>query len=163
VPSEFIPAVERGAREACDSGVLAGYPVIGVACRLVDGSYHEVDSSEMAFRVAASMAMRKALSQADPVILEPVMDVEVLVPEEYMGDVLADLSARRGRVDGMESRGHIHLIRAHVPLAEMFGYSTDLRSRSQGRGTYTMQFGCYEQAPLAVSTAAIGARGAGKK
>jgi elongation factor G len=163
IPVDFIPAVEQGAREACDSGVLAGYPVFGVSCKLVDGSHHEVDSSEMSFRVAASMGMRKALSMADPVILEPVMDVEVLVPEEYMGDVMADINARRGRIDGMESRGSIHAIRAHVPLAEMFGYATDLRSKSQGRATYTMQFGAYEQAPPAVSTAAIGARGTGKK
>jgi elongation factor G len=155
--------VEQGAREACESGVLAGYPVIGVSCTLVDGSYHEVDSSEMAFRVAASMAMRKALSKADPVILEPVMEVEVLVPEEYMGDVLADINARRGRVDGMETRSGVHVIKAHVPLAEMFGYATDLRSKSQGRGTYTMQFAAYEPAPPAVSSAAIGARGAGRK
>ncbi len=163
IPSEFIPAVEQGAREACESGVLAGYPVIGVSCTLVDGSYHEVDSSEMAFRVAASMAMRRALSKADPVILEPVMEVEVLVPEEYMGDVLADINARRGRVDGMETRSGVHVIKAHVPLAEMFGYATDLRSKSQGRGTYTMQFAAYEPAPPAVSSAAIGARGAGRK
>ncbi len=163
IPSEFIGAVEQGAREACESGVLAGYPVIGVSCTLVDGSYHEVDSSEMAFRVAASMAMRRALSKADPVILEPVMEVEVLVPEEYMGDVLADINARRGRVDGMETRSGVHVIKAHVPLAEMFGYATDLRSKSQGRGTYTMQFAAYEPAPPAVSSAAIGARGAGRK
>jgi len=163
IPVSFIPAVEEGARAACESGVLAGYPVIGVSCRLVDGSYHEVDSSEMAFRVAASMAMRKAISSADPVILEPVMQVEVVVPEDYMGDVIADINGRRGRIDGMEMRSGLHVIRAHVPLAEMFGYATDLRSKSQGRGTYTMQFAAYEQAPPAVSSAAIGARGAGKK
>jgi len=163
IPSEFVPAVQEGARAACESGVLAGYPVIGVLCRLVDGSYHEVDSSEMAFRVAASMAMRKAIAKADPVILEPVMEVEVVVPEDYMGDVIADLNGRRGRIDGMEMRSGLHVIRAHVPLAEMFGYATDLRSKSQGRGTYTMHFAAYEQAPPAVSSAAIGARGAGKK
>ena len=163
IPAAFIPAVEQGCREACDSGVLAGYPVMGVAVRLVDGSYHEVDSSEMAFRIAASMAMRKALTLADPVILEPIMDVEVIVPEEYVGDVLADLNGRRGRIDDMQTRSGLHIIRAHVPLAEMFGYATDLRSRSQGRGTYTMQFSCYAEAPPAVSSAAIGARGAGKR
>ncbi len=163
IPAEYIPAVEQGCREAMESGVLAGYPVMNVACTLVDGSYHEVDSSEMAFKIAASLGMRKALSQADPVIMEPVMDVEVLVPEEYMGDVLADLNARRGRIDGMDTRSGVHVVRAHVPLAEMFGYATDLRSKSQGRATYTMQFSNYEQAPLAISTAAIGARGAGRK
>lgn len=163
IPSEFIPAVEQGAREACESGVLAGYPVVKVACRLVDGSYHEVDSSENAFRIAASMAMRKAFSLANPVILEPVMDVEVVVPEDYVGDVLADLNGRRGRIDEMTTRMGLHVIRAFVPLAEMFGYATDLRSKSQGRATYTMQFASYEEAPPAVSTAAIGARGAGKK
>ncbi len=163
VPAEFIPAVEQGAREACDSGVLAGYPVMRVAVTLVDGSYHEVDSSEMAFRVAASLAMRKAMSLADPVILEPIMEVEVVVPDDYVGDVLADLNARRGRIDRMETRGGLHVITAYVPLAQMFGYATDLRSRSQGRATYTMQFSSYEPAPPAVSTAAIGARGSGKK
>ncbi len=163
IPTEFIPAVEQGAKEACDSGVLAGYPVMRVAVTLVDGSYHEVDSSEMAFRIAASMAMRKALSLADPVILEPIMEVEVVVPDLYVGDVLADLNARRGRIDDMQTRGTTHIIAAHVPLAEMFGYATELRSRSQGRATYTMQFASYEPAPPAISTAAIGARGAGKK
>jgi elongation factor G len=163
VPAEYIPAVERGAREACDSGVLAGYPVMRVAVTLTDGSYHEVDSSEMAFRIAASLAMRKALSLADPIILEPVMDVEVIVPDDYVGDVLADLNARRGRIDDMETRQGVHVIRASVPLAEMFGYATDLRSKSQGRATYTMQFASYEPAPPAVSSYAIGARGSGKK
>lgn len=163
IPLQYIPAVAQGVREACESGVLAGYPVMRVAVTLVDGSYHEVDSSEMAFRIAGSMAMRKALSLADPVILEPVMDVEVLVPDAYVGDVLADLNGRRGRIDDMKTRGPLHTITAHVPLAEMFGYATDLRSRSQGRATYTMQFASYEPAPPAISTAAIGARGAGKK
>ncbi|MCL6549282.1 MAG: elongation factor G, partial [Alicyclobacillus sp.] len=143
--------------------VLAGYPVMRVAVTLTDGSYHEVDSSEMAFRIAASLAMRKALSLADPVILEPVMDVEVIVPDDYVGDVLADLNARRGRIDNMETRQGVHVIRASVPLAEMFGYATDLRSKSQGRATYTMQFSSYEPAPPAVSSYAIGARGSGRK
>jgi elongation factor G len=163
IPSEYIPAVEQGAREACESGVLAGYPVMRVAVRLVDGSFHEVDSSEMAFRIAGSLAMRKALSLADPIILEPVMDVEVVVPEDYVGEVLADINARRGRIDDMESQGNLHVVKARVPLAQMFGYATDLRSRSQGRATYTMQFASYEPAPPAVSTAAIGARGVGRK
>jgi elongation factor G len=163
IPSEFIPAVQQGAREACESGVLAGYPIMRVAVTLVDGSFHEVDSSEIAFRIAASMAMRKAVSLADPVILEPVMDVEVVVSGVYVGDVLADLNARRGRIDDMETRGPLHTIQAHVPLAEMFGYATELRSRSQGRATYTMQFSNYEPAPPAISSAAIGARGAGRK
>jgi elongation factor G len=163
IPAEYIPAVEQGAREACESGVLAGYPVMRVAVRLVDGSFHEVDSSEMAFRIAGSMAMRKALSLADPIILEPVMDVEVVVPEDYVGEVLADINARRGRIDDMESQGKLHVVKARVPLAQMFGYATDLRSRSQGRATYTMQFASYEPAPPAVSTAAIGARGVGRK
>ncbi len=163
IPLQYVPAVEQGAREACESGVLAGYPVMRVAVKLVDGSYHEVDSSEMAFRIAGSMAVRKALSLADPVILEPVMDVEVVTPDLYVGDILADLNARRGRIDDMETRGPLHTITAHVPLAEMFGYATDLRSRSQGRATYTMQFASYEPAPPAISTAAIGARGVGKK
>jgi elongation factor G len=163
IPSEFIPAIQQGAREACESGVLAGYPIMRVEVTLVDGSFHEVDSSEIAFRIAASMAMRKAISLADPIILEPVMDVEVIVPDVYVGDVLADLSARRGQIDDMETRGALHIIRAHVPLAEMFGYATDVRSRSQGRATYTMQFANYEPAPPAISSAAIGARGAGRK
>jgi len=163
IPAEYIPAIEQGAREACESGVLAGYPVTRVCVTLVDGSYHEVDSSEMAFRIAGAMATRKAISLADPVILEPIMEVEVVVPDLYVGDVLADLNARRGRIDDMETRGNLHVITAHVPLAEMFGYATDLRSRSQGRATYTMQFASYEPAPPAISTAAIGARGAGRK
>ena len=163
IPAEYIPAVEQGAREACESGVLAGYPVMRVAVRLVDGSFHEVDSSEMAFRIAGSLAMRKALSLADPIILEPVMDVEVVVPEDYVGEVLADINARRGHIDDMESHGNLHVVKARVPLAQMFGYATDLRSRSQGRATYTMQFASYEPAPPAVSTAAIGARGVGRK
>ena len=146
VPREYIPAVERGLRDALDAGVIEGYPVVDVKVTLTDGSYHDVDSSEMAFRVAGSMAMREALQKADPVILEPVMDVEVVTPAEYMGDLIGDLSARRGRVGGMTDRGDAQVIGASVPLGEMFGYSTRLRSLSQGRAVYTMQFSRYEEA-----------------
>ncbi|MCL6521263.1 MAG: elongation factor G [Firmicutes bacterium] len=147
VPKEFIPAVEAGVREAMQNGVVAGYPMVDVRATLFDGSYHEVDSSDMAFKIAGSMAFRNAAQQADPVLLEPVMKVEVVVPEEYMGDVIGDINARRGRIEGMEPRGNAQVIRAFVPLAEMFGYATDLRSKTQGRGTYTMQFDHYEEVP----------------
>jgi elongation factor G len=147
VPREFIPAVEAGVREAMQNGVVAGYPMVDVRATLFDGSYHEVDSSDMAFKIAGSMAFRNAAQQADPVLLEPVMKVEVVVPEEYMGDVIGDINARRGRIEGMEPRGNAQVIRAFVPLAEMFGYATDLRSKTQGRGTYTMQFDHYEEVP----------------
>ncbi|MBX6378876.1 MAG: elongation factor G, partial [Clostridia bacterium] len=131
--------------------VLAGYPVVDVRATLYDGSYHEVDSSEMAFKIAASLSFKAAAADADPVLLEPVMKVEVVVPEEYMGDVIGDLNARRGRIEGMERRANAQVIRAFVPLAEMFGYATDLRSRTQGRGTYTMQFDHYEEVPRNVA------------
>ncbi len=147
VPKEYIPAVEAGVREAMESGVLAGYPVVDVRVTLFDGSYHEVDSSEMAFKIAASMGFKDGAARANPVLLEPVMKVEVVVPEEYMGDVMGDLQARRGRIEGMDLRGNLRVIQAFVPLAEMFGYATDLRSRTQGRGTYTMQFDHYEEVP----------------
>ncbi|MBT9258959.1 MAG: elongation factor G [Clostridiales bacterium] len=147
IPKQFIPAVEAGVREAMESGVVAGYPVIDVRVTLYDGSYHEVDSSEMAFKIAGSMAFKAAVQKADPVILEPYMKVEVVVPEEYMGDVIGDLNARRGRIEGMEHRQGSAVIRAVVPLAEMFGYATDLRSKTQGRGTYTMQPSHYEEVP----------------
>src|SRR5437016_3833713 len=129
------------------SGVLAGYPVVDVKVQLIDGSYHEVDSSEIAFKIAGSMAFKEAVRRARPVLLEPVMKVEVVVPDEFMGDVLGDLSSRRGHIEGMEKRGSTQIIRAKVPLAEMFGYATDLRSRTQGRASYTMRFLRYEQAP----------------
>jgi elongation factor G len=162
VPKEYIPAVEAGIREAMETGVLAGYPTIDVRATLFDGSYHEVDSSEMAFKIAGSMAFKSAANRAKPVLLEPIMSVEVLVPEEYMGDVIGDLNARRGRIEGMEPRaGGVQAIRGHVPLAEMFGYATDLRSRTQGRGTYTMQFSHYEEAPRHVTEQVIKAQ-AGK-
>jgi elongation factor G len=151
IPKEYIPAVDAGIQEALTSGVLAGYPTVDVRVTLVFGSYHEVDSSEMAFKIAGSMAVKKAARMADPVLLEPVMAVEVVTPEEYMGDVIGDLSSRRGRVEGMEQRGNSHVVRAQVPLAEMFGYATDLRSRTQGRATYTMQFHAYNEVPDSIS------------
>ncbi|WAM31082.1 elongation factor G [Caldicellulosiruptor naganoensis] len=147
IPKEFIPAVDAGVQEAMQSGVLAGYPVVDVRVTLFDGSYHEVDSSDMAFRIAAAQAFREGMKKAEPVLLEPIMKVEVVVPEEYMGDVMGDINARRGRIEGMELRGNAQVIRAYVPLAEMFGYATDLRSKTQGRGTYTMQFDHYEEVP----------------
>ena len=146
VPREYIPAVELGLRDALGSGVVEGYPVVDVKAALTDGSYHDVDSSEMAFRIAGSMAMKAALKKAGPVLLEPVMDVEIVTPSEYMGDLIGDLSARRGRVGGMTDRGDAQVIGASVPLGEMFGYSTRLRSLSQGRAVYTMQFSHYEEA-----------------
>ncbi len=147
IPKEFVPAIQAGIVEAMENGVLAGYKVIDLRAVLLDGSYHEVDSSEMAFKIAASLSFKEAARRAHPVLLEPVMKVEVLVPEEYLGDVLSDLTARRGQILGIESRTNVRVIRAHVPLAEMFGYATDLRSRTQGRGTYTMQFDHYAQVP----------------
>jgi elongation factor G len=148
IPKEFIPAVEQGIREAMESGVLAGYPVVDVKARLVDGSYHEVDSSEMAFKIAGSLALQEAVRKGKPVLLEPIMKVEVVVPEEYTGEVLGDLNARRAHIEGMEPRaGGLQAIRATVPLGEMFGYATDLRSMTQGRGTFTMEFSHYERVP----------------
>ena len=151
VPREYIPAVERGVREAMNSGVVEGYPVVDVSVALVDGSYHDVDSSEIAFKVAGSMALGAALRKADPVLLEPVMDVEVVTPSEYMGDLIGDLSSRRGKVGGMTDRGDAQVIGASVPLGEMFGYSTALRSLSQGRAVYTMQFSHYAEVARAKS------------
>src|SRR5205814_6445422 len=147
IPREYIPAVDQGVQAALDSGVLAGYPTVDVRVTLVDGQYHDVDSSEMAFKIAGSMVFKEAARQAAPVLLEPIMGVEVVTPEEYMGDVIGDLSSRRGRIEGMEQRGTSQVVRSQVPLAEMFGYSTDLRSRTQGRATYTMQFHSYQQVP----------------
>jgi elongation factor G len=147
IPREYIQPTNQGIQAALDSGVLAGYPTVDVKARLVDGQYHDVDSSEMAFKVAGQMAFRKAAEMAKPVLLEPIMSVEVVTPEEYMGDVMGDLSSRRGRIGGMEARGNTQVVTAQVPLSEMFGYSTDLRSRTQGRATYTMQFDSYQQVP----------------
>jgi elongation factor G len=151
IPREYIPSVDLGIQEAMESGVLAGYPVVDVRAELVDGSYHEVDSSEMAFKVAGSMAFKNAMERAKPKLLEPVMSVEVVTPEEYLGDVMGDLNSRRGRVEGLEPRGNTQAVRARVPLATMFGYATDLRSMTQGRATFTMQFDRYEEAPQAIA------------
>jgi len=151
VPKEYIPAVEAGIREAMQSGGVSGYPVIDLKAVLVDGSYHEVDSSEMAFKIAASMALKECVRRGNPVILEPIMRVEVVVPEEFTGDVIGDLNARRGRIEGMEMRAGAQVIRAMVPLATMFGYATDLRSMTQGRGTYTMEFDHYAPVPESIA------------
>ncbi len=151
IPREFLPAVEKGVREAAETGVLAGYPMVDVKVALTDGSYHEVDSSEMAFKIAGSMAFKEACRRAGPVLLEPIMQVEVVVPEEYMGAVVGDLNSRRGRVQAMDTRAGSHIIRATVPLATMFGYATDLRSMTQGRATYTMQFARYEEVPQSIA------------
>ena len=158
IPKEFIAAVEKGLEEAVQSGVLGGYPVIGVKIALVDGSYHEVDSSEMAFKIAASMGFKEAMKKADPVLMEPVMSVEVVTPEEYVGDVIGDLSSRRGRIDGMDMRANARIIRAFVPLVGMFGYATDLRSKTSGRANYSMQFDHYEQTPAEVSEKILAGR-----
>jgi len=151
IPREYIPAVEKGVREAMENGVLAGYPMVDVKVALIDGSYHEVDSSEIAFKIAGSMAFKEACSQAQPTLLEPIMEVEVVTPDEFMGDVIGNLNARRGKVHGMESRSGAQVITCKVPLKEMFGYATDLRSMTQGRATYTMQFAHYEAAPQTIS------------
>jgi len=151
IPKEYIPSVDQGMREALTAGVLAGYPTVDIKVTLTYGSYHDVDSSEMAFKIAGSMAIKKAALQADPVLLEPVMAVEVTTPEDYMGDVIGDLSARRGKVEGMEQRGNSHIVRAQVPLSDMFGYATDLRSRTQGRATYSMQFHAYNEVPESIA------------
>jgi elongation factor G len=155
IPREYIPAVEKGVREATENGALAGYPMVDVKVTLFDGSYHDVDSSEIAFKIAGSMAFKEATRKANPVLLEPIMSVEVVVPEEFMGDVIGDISSRRGKVLGMDSRPAAQAIDARVPLAEMFGYATDLRSMTQGRATYTMQFSHYEPVPAAVAEGII--------
>lgn len=158
IPKEYIPAVDSGIREAMENGVLAGYQMLDIRATLYDGSYHEVDSSEMAFKIAGSMAFKSAANKAKPVILEPVMRVEVVVPEEYMGDVIGDINSRRGRIEGMEARSGAQVIRGFVPLAEMFGYATDLRSKTQGRGTYVMQFAHYEETPKNIAEEIIAKR-----
>jgi elongation factor G len=151
IPKEYIPSVDTGIQEALTAGILAGYPTVDVRVTLTYGSYHDVDSSEMAFKIAGSMAIKKALRAASPVLLEPVMAVTVTTPEDYMGDVIGDLSSRRGKMEGMEQQGTSHVINAQVPLADMFGYATDLRSRTQGRATYTMQFHSYNEVPESIS------------
>ncbi len=151
VPREYIPAVQQGIEESMENGVLAGYPLIDVKATLYDGSYHDVDSNEMAFKVAASMALKAAKNKCNPVLLEPMMRVEIVVPEEYMGDIMGDVTSRRGRVEGMEARGTAQVVKAFVPLAEMFGYATALRSNTQGRGVYTMHFDHYEETPKSIT------------
>ncbi len=158
IPKEYIPAVAEGIREAANSGILAGFPVLGVRADIFDGSYHEVDSSEMAFHIAGSMAFKDAMGKAAPALLEPIMKVEITMPEEYMGDVIGDVNSRRGRVEGMEDIGNGKMVKAFVPLAEMFGYATDLRSKTQGRGNYSMFFDHYEQCPKQVQDKVISAK-----
>ncbi len=151
VPKEYINPIENGIREATENGIIAGYPVVDVKVTLTDGSYHDVDSSEMAFKIAGSMAFKEAVKSAGPILLEPIMDVEVVIPEQFMGDVIGDINSRRGKILGMDSRGGFQVVTANVPLANMFGYSTDLRSKTQGRASYTMQFAHYEQVPNSVA------------
>ncbi|MCY7916924.1 elongation factor G [Bacillus vallismortis] len=151
VPREYIPAVQAGLEDSLENGVLAGFPLIDIKAKLFDGSYHDVDSNEMAFKVAASMALKNAVSKCNPVLLEPIMKVEVVIPEEYMGDIMGDVTSRRGRVEGMEARGNAQVVRAMVPLAEMFGYATALRSNTQGRGTFTMFMDHYEEVPKSIA------------
>ena len=152
VPREYSTAVEAGVREALEAGVLANYPMVDVKVQAIDGSYHEVDSNEMAFKVAASQTTRAALRKANPQLLEPMMEVEVTTADEFLGDVMGDLNSRRGQVEGMEPRGNAQVVRAKVPLAEMFGYATDLRSMTQGRATYSMQFSHYQAVPRDIGT-----------
>jgi elongation factor G len=147
IPTEFIPAVEKGVEEAMETGVKAGYPMVDIRVSLVDGKYHDTDSSEIAFKVAGSLAFKEAARRAKPVLLEPIFAVEVVTPEEFLGDVIGDLSRRRGRVEGQERRGNALAVTGRVPLSEMFGYATDLRSNTQGRATYTMQFDSYDEVP----------------
>ena len=150
IPKEYIPAVDAGIQSAMTSGVLAGFQVLGMKVTLNDGKHHDVDSSEMAFKIAAQSWFREVIKQAKPVLLEPIFAVEVVTPEDYMGDVVGDLNSRRGKVGQMEARGNNQVVTAQVPLSEMFGYATDLRSRTQGRATYTMQFDSYQQTPSSV-------------
>jgi elongation factor G len=161
IPREYVPAVEKGVKEAAETGILAGYPVVDVKVALTDGSYHEVDSSEMAFKIAASMGFKEACRKAKPVLLEPVMDVEVVCPSEYQGAVVGDLNSRRGKIVAMEARAGAQVIRASVPLGQMFGYATDVRSMTQGRATYTMQFARYEEVPRPIAEEIV-AKVAGK-
>jgi elongation factor G len=151
IPREYIQPVNQGMQASLDNGVLAGYTTVDVKVQLVDGKYHDVDSSEMAFKIAGQNVFREAARLAKPVLMEPIMTVEVVTPEDYMGDVMGDLSSRRGRIGSMEARGNTQVVNATVPLSEMFGYSTDLRSRTQGRATYTMQFAEYQQVPAAIA------------
>ena len=151
IPRDYIPAVDQGAQEAMSTGILAGYPMVDVRVRLTDGSYHEVDSSELAFKIAGSLALKNAAQKAKPVLLEPMMAVEVVTPQEFMGDVMGDLNSRRGHIEGIEPRGNGQVIGATVPLSAMFGYATDLRSMTQGRATFTMQFKHYAEVPGSIA------------
>jgi elongation factor G len=159
VPSEFIPAVEKGCEEALENGVKAGYPMVDIRVTLVDGKYHDTDSSEIAFKVAGSLAFKEAARRAKPVLLEPIFAVEVVTPEDFLGEVIGDLSRRRGRIEGQERRGNALTVTARVPLSEMFGYATDLRSNTQGRANYTMQFEAYEEVPPNIAEKVIESRG----
>jgi elongation factor G len=159
IPKEYIPAVNAGIQEAMGAGVLAGYPVVDVKIELIDGSYHDVDSSERAFKIAGSMAFKDAMKRAKPILLEPVMSVEVTTPEEYLGDVMGNLNSRRGRIESMGPVGNAQVVKASVPLAQMFGYATDLRSMSQGRAAFTMQFERYEEVPQSLATEVIASGG----
>ena len=161
IPKEYIPAVDAGIQGAMQAGVLAGYPVVDVKVTLYDGSYHEVDSSEMAFKIAGSMAFKEAMRKAQPVILEPIMKVSIIVPDDYMGDVIGDVSARRGNVLGMLPRGNAQQIDANIPLSNMFGYATDLRSRTQGRGQYAMEPSHYIELPKSLQEELIAKRSKG--
>jgi elongation factor G len=156
IPKEYIPAVERGIREATEGGVLAGFPLVDIQVTLVDGSYHEVDSSERAFHIAGSMGFKEGVKKAKPVLLEPFMSLEIVVPEEFVGDAIGDLNGRRGRIRNLENRKGFQIVQAEVPLATMFGYATDLRSATQGRATFTMQFDHYEPVPQSLSEEIIG-------
>jgi elongation factor G len=151
IPREYMRAVDHGIRDALDTGIYAGYPMVDVKVTVHDGSYHEVDSSEMAFKIAASMAVKAAVEKASPAVLEPMMRVEVTMPEEYMGDVIGDLNSRRGHIEGMDSRGSTQVVRSFVPLAEMFGYATDLRSMTQGRASYSMELSHYAEVPASIA------------
>jgi elongation factor G len=161
IPREFIPSVEKGIRSALDQGPLAGYPIEGIKARLYDGKFHNVDSDQMSFEIAGRMAFRDAARRAKPVIMEPIMAVEVITPEEYMGDVIGDLNSRRGRIEGMNSRGDAQAIKSLVPLSEMFGYATDIRSLTQGRAIFTMIFDHYEEVPKSIADNIISAVTAG--
>ena len=158
IPKEYIPAIDKGIQDAMQSGILGGYPVLGVKAEVYDGSYHDVDSSEMAYQIAGSMAFKEAMKKGDPVLLEPIMKVTVTVPEDYMGDVIGDLNSRRGRIEGMEARSNVQVIHSYVPLAEMFGYSTDLRSKTQGRGNYVMEVDHYEACPKGIQDQVLAGR-----
>ena len=156
IPKEYIPSVQAGAEEAAQTGILGGYPMLDMKITLLDGSYHDVDSSEMAYKIAGSMGFRAAVAKAKPILLEPTMKVEITTPDEYLGDVMGDVSSRRGKIDGMNPKNGVHVLDAYIPLAEMFGYATDLRSKTQGRATYSMQMDHYEQVPNSIAEEVIG-------